>query len=51
VNPNQRWPDGPWTPDLNDALHTQAVRVAMERSADSGRWITVHEIEGSADRT
>jgi predicted dehydrogenase len=41
----ERWPDGPWAPDLEDALRTLAVCVAMERSADSGRWTAVSEVE------
>ena len=41
----ERWPDGPWAPDLNDALKTQAVCVAMERSAATKSWLAVAEIE------
>jgi predicted dehydrogenase len=45
----ERWPDGPWAPDLNDALRTQAVCVAMERSAAARSWVTVADVTG-ADR-
>jgi predicted dehydrogenase len=41
----ERWPDGPWTPDLADGLRVQAVCDAMERSAQQHRWVAVDEIE------
>lgn len=46
----QRWPDGPWAPDLNDALRTQAVCVAMERSAASRSWVRVADVQGASNR-
>ena len=46
----ERWPEGPWAPDLNDALKTQAVCVAMERSAATKSWVEVAEIEADRDR-
>jgi predicted dehydrogenase len=39
------WPDGPWTPNLEDGLRVQAVCEAMERSAQSKRWVSVAEIK------
>jgi predicted dehydrogenase len=41
----ERWPDGPWSPNLNDALKTQAVCVAMERSASTRGWVSVSDVE------
>jgi predicted dehydrogenase len=46
----ERWPDGPWAPDLNDALKTQTVCVAMERSATTKSWVRVAEVEADRDR-
>ena len=40
----ERWPDGPWEPDLATGLHVQAVCEAMERSAAERRWVAVAEI-------
>ena len=40
----ERWPDGPWEPDLATGLRVQAVCEAMERSAAERRWIGVAEI-------
>jgi predicted dehydrogenase len=40
-----RWPDGPWTPNLDDGLRAQAICEAMERSAETKRWVTLDEIE------
>jgi predicted dehydrogenase len=37
----ERWPDGPWEPDLESAVRVQAVCDAMERAADTGSWIAV----------
>jgi predicted dehydrogenase len=41
----ERWPDGPWDPDLRTGLRVQAVCEAIERSADDDRWVSVSEIE------
>jgi predicted dehydrogenase len=40
----ERWPDGPWDPDLETGLRVQAVCEAMERSAVQARWVSVGEI-------
>jgi hypothetical protein len=40
----ERWPDGPWSPDLQDALSTHTVCIAMEQSVEVGRWTSVAEI-------
>jgi predicted dehydrogenase len=37
----QAWPEGPWSPSLEDGLRVQAVCDAMERSADERRWVTI----------
>ena len=42
----QVWPEGPWTPDLADALRTLAVCVAMETSADTLEWTRVADVLG-----
>jgi predicted dehydrogenase len=39
------WPHGPWTPDLEDGLRVQAVCEAMERSAESKRWVAVADVQ------
>jgi predicted dehydrogenase len=39
-----RWPDGPWTPNLEDGLEVQAICDAMECSAETRRWVTLDEI-------
>jgi predicted dehydrogenase len=44
----ERWPDGPWAPDLEDALKTLGVCVAMERSAESQSWVSVNDVMASA---
>ena len=41
----ERWPDGPWTPDLADGLTVQAICAAAERSVDERRWVRVAEVE------
>jgi len=37
----ERWPDGPWDPDLAQGARVQLVCDAMERAAAERRWITV----------
>ena len=37
----QNWPDGPWSPGLEDGLRVQVVCDAMERSVDERRWVTI----------
>ena len=39
-----RWPDGPWTPNLEDGLQVQAICEAMERSAQTKRWVAVGHV-------
>jgi predicted dehydrogenase len=41
----ERWPDGPWHPDLAQGLQVQRVCEAIERSAAQRRWVAVSEIE------
>jgi predicted dehydrogenase len=43
----ERWPEGPWSPDLEDGLRVQAVCEAMERSAESKRWVRIAEVHPS----
>jgi predicted dehydrogenase len=40
----ERWPEGPWTPDLSEGLAAQAVCEAMERSVEEQRWVRVDEV-------
>ena len=40
----ERWPNGPWEPDLATGLRVQVVSEAMERSAAERRWVAVAEI-------
>jgi predicted dehydrogenase len=40
----ERWPDGPWTPNLDDALRTLGVCIAMERSSESLAWTRVADL-------
>jgi len=40
----ERWPDGPWEPDLAQGARVQAVCEAMERSATEQRWVRVSEV-------
>src|SRR5947208_2275123 len=39
----ERWPDGPWQPDLAQGARVQLVCDAMERAAAQRRWVTVEE--------
>jgi predicted dehydrogenase len=39
----ERWPDGPWDPDLAQGARVQAVCEAMERSAAERRWVAVNQ--------
>jgi predicted dehydrogenase len=38
------WPEGPWTPNLEDGLQVQAICDAMERSAATRRWVALDEV-------
>src|SRR5207253_2385155 len=40
----ERWPEGPWDPDLAQGARVQAVCEAMERSAAERRWVDVAEV-------
>jgi predicted dehydrogenase len=40
----ERWPDGPWEPDLAQGARVQAVCEAIERSAGEQRWVRVSEV-------
>ncbi len=40
----ERWPGGPWDPDLEHGARVQAVCEAMERSAAERRWVGVGEV-------
>ena len=40
----ERWPDGPWEPDLAHGARVQAVCEAIERSAGEQRWLSVAEV-------
>jgi predicted dehydrogenase len=40
----ERWPDGPWEPDLEQGARVQAVCEAMERSAAEHRFVRVDEV-------
>jgi predicted dehydrogenase len=40
----ERWPDGPWTPDLGQALRVQEVCEAMELAASEQRRVTLAEV-------
>lgn len=42
----ERWPDGPWEPDLRQGARVQAVCEAMERAAAERRWVVVAEVTG-----
>ena len=42
----ERWPHGPWEPDLEQGASVQAVCEAMERSAAEHRWLRVAEVTG-----
>jgi predicted dehydrogenase len=45
----ERWPAGPWTPDLADGLAVQAICTAAERSVEERRWVAVSEVVASGD--
>ena len=40
----ERWPDGPWDPDLAQGARVQAVCEALERAAAEERWVRVAEV-------
>jgi predicted dehydrogenase len=40
----ERWPDGPWEPDLEQGARVQAVCEAIERAAGERRWVRVSEV-------
>jgi predicted dehydrogenase len=40
----ERWPDGPWEPDLAQGARVQAVCEAMERSAAERGWTRVADV-------
>jgi len=42
----ERWPHGPWEPDLAQGARVQAVCEAMERAAAEARWVRVAEVTG-----
>jgi predicted dehydrogenase len=42
----ERWPAGPWEPDLAQGARVQAVCEAMERAAAERRWVEVAEVTG-----
>ncbi|MCW3063796.1 MAG: hypothetical protein JWN32_968, partial [Solirubrobacterales bacterium] len=37
----ERWPEGPWEPDLETGVRVQAVCDAMERAAVERRWVAL----------
>ena len=41
----ERWPDGPWDPDLAQGARVQSICEAMERAAAEARWVGVREID------
>jgi predicted dehydrogenase len=41
------WPAATWAPGFRQGMDAAAVCEAMEVSAASGRWVTVHEIESA----
>jgi predicted dehydrogenase len=45
----ERWPDGPWEPDLAHGARVQAVCEAIERAAQERRWLRVAEVEDSGN--
>lgn len=47
----ERWPDGPWEPDLAQGARVQAVCEALERAAAEERWVRVAEVLGSGPPT
>jgi predicted dehydrogenase len=42
----ERWPDGPWEPDLLQGARVQAVCEACELAAAERRWVHVEEVTG-----
>jgi predicted dehydrogenase len=40
----ERWPDGPWEPELAQGARVQAVCEAMERAAAESRWMCVADV-------
>ena len=40
----ERWPGGPWEPDLSQGARVQAVCEAMERAAAERRWVEIAEV-------
>ena len=40
----ERWPAGPWEPDLLQGARVQAVCEAMERAAAERRWVEIAEV-------
>ncbi len=40
----ERWPDGPWEPDLAQGARVQAVCEAMERAAAEQRWVRIADV-------
>jgi predicted dehydrogenase len=40
----ERWPEGPWDPDLAQGARVQAVCEAIERAASERRWVSVAEV-------
>lgn len=42
----ERWPAGPWEPDLLQGARVQAVCEAMERAAAERRWVELAEVMG-----
>jgi predicted dehydrogenase len=40
----ERFPDGPWEPDLETGLRVQRVCEALERAAAEHRWVRVDEV-------
>jgi predicted dehydrogenase len=40
----ERWPDGPWQPDLAHGARVQAVCESIERAAAERRWVRVGEV-------
>jgi predicted dehydrogenase len=40
----ERWPDGPWEPDLAVGARVQAVCEAMERAAAERRWVSISDV-------
>ena len=43
-----QWPNGAWSPDLDDGLAVQGVCEAIERAAAQRRWVDVAEVTGGA---